>query len=1493
MDNLSTIINRNDALPNVTLNFDALREEGTAYIAQLSNKLWTDFNTHDPGITMLEVLCFAINDLAFRTQFPIGDLLTSTQPFHDRQQFFTAAQILPGCPVTALDYRKLMIDCEGVKNAWLFKAGAEEQSFYRSYYLLKDEEELASLNESIAQIGETFNSSNPFPLVGSFEDFIEILVENNIDVRGCERAMFELFSLKVKALGLREDLSKIDIVLDFLQGLTLESTSDSITLYNTISNGLSTWSLNPVGFSDQIDFIIECIDGEELNETNKADLFEWVGERLDDLYVYNTRNLERLFDENQIEGEERDDLKLFMDSLGSQSGNPTNLFRRGIAVRFIIQQIIPALLSSDAPGSIDLESETLQEDIVSLLFPDGEDDVPDRNPYQQAINFLVKEFTDTDTPGYSENFKTREGLGKISDFLELVLGESSDFILTDSVLGDNPEIAQKIALHQEFRACLVRADLSELKQFLGTLMDLIREQDEEDVFDPCNSVDEVRKWFVTRYTDQNPGQDSSTFATKLEPFLWIFDCNLNGRQITERLRANLDQLIDSLLDLENPNQEMNGHLIGADQLITLIEEANLKGQIKEVLDLIKANNLPAYTLIRGEIFDALQSFFRDLQLASITGPICQENLYERIELHLEEKGITNEEEQKRLRDAFIDSFLCWRIVNCPKEELPNDCLPDSVSLKGLYTVCLDLEDEIDPLDTIRIEEIKAVVMEKLCQYRNLAEDIQRIEIVGVKEICIDLSINAEPNADVNQVQAEVIYRIQDFLSTRPQFYGLQELLDMGKNCGEIFQGVVLENGFLLDEELENAQLRRVIYRSDLHQVIMDVPGVASIECFSVNLCEEADRACVYENDWCLDICQKKQLEADLLLPVGEDGERRAYEATISCKFKPLLKVDASSICIQKDGIRITTDQQDVAEKLSLIRQINRRPPVAPQRDISIPFGEYRDLHQYECIQEDFPLVYRVGRGQLSESFMPARRAKAKQLKGFLTFFDQLLANYLGQLAGFKDMLSVRPNPEDRVLLYKSIKGLDPGIDDLFFEAYQVTEETLNLTAGDLSAEDLHALGQLQNLEPLKEAPFLHQLRLRFGASELDAHKKAIILQASLVSTYYEDRLADILENHRDRFDRRNKILDHLIARFGEQFTDYALSLAEPCAGEPCKENRVRLKDTLVRSKIDFLRSIPMLGRDRSKGFNYKGLDCLHRTALDNSDNMTGVEKRVRKILCLENSGRNRLACTPKLKITKFVDEARKCFYFVIVEDGLDPTNPDTTIYLRGTKEYSLRARGRRELERMNKALLKANMLLESDGEHRYLDLVVEEGTHYLRLQDERGTLAQSLPIAEEEAVDLRAKIIPLIFPDDCISEGFHVLEHILLRPTDKDQLSLDPFKLTPDCKIKDPYSFWVSVIALDQWERFCDDNGGRAFFEQTIRRETPAHIGICFLWLSGEEMYQFENAFLDWLSDLAKQGTDECQVEESRDEMVQIMNELLGKKGAESTPDTQGNCNCN
>jgi hypothetical protein len=125
-----TISRSNPAYP-AYLDFGRLRTEGIQHVEQLAGKVWTDYNLHDPGITILEVLCYALTDLGFRTQFDIQDLLAQ-KPGEEQAEdnFFTANQILSCNPVTLMDYRKLLIDIEGVRNAWIFPAEEAEIPLY-------------------------------------------------------------------------------------------------------------------------------------------------------------------------------------------------------------------------------------------------------------------------------------------------------------------------------------------------------------------------------------------------------------------------------------------------------------------------------------------------------------------------------------------------------------------------------------------------------------------------------------------------------------------------------------------------------------------------------------------------------------------------------------------------------------------------------------------------------------------------------------------------------------------------------------------------------------------------------------------------------------------------------------------------------------------------------------------------------------------------------------------------------------------------------------------------------------------------------------------------------------------------------------------------------------------------------------------------------------------------------------------------------------------
>ena len=125
---------------NPGLNYAYLKEEGTRLVQQLAGGIWTDYNEHDPGVTTLEQLCYALTELSYRAELPLRDLLVDPQTGRTdphRQALFLPARILPGNPLTVNDYRKLLLDrVAGVGNVWLTPCEPADTDGIDGFYAL-------------------------------------------------------------------------------------------------------------------------------------------------------------------------------------------------------------------------------------------------------------------------------------------------------------------------------------------------------------------------------------------------------------------------------------------------------------------------------------------------------------------------------------------------------------------------------------------------------------------------------------------------------------------------------------------------------------------------------------------------------------------------------------------------------------------------------------------------------------------------------------------------------------------------------------------------------------------------------------------------------------------------------------------------------------------------------------------------------------------------------------------------------------------------------------------------------------------------------------------------------------------------------------------------------------------------------------------------------------------------------------------------------------
>lgn len=101
------------------LDYETLRLEGIRLIQKLCENVWTDFNPHDPGVTILEQIVYALTDLGYKANFDITTFLSDQQGQinYKRQALYTREEVSLQFPVTIEDYERFFereLDCERV-----------------------------------------------------------------------------------------------------------------------------------------------------------------------------------------------------------------------------------------------------------------------------------------------------------------------------------------------------------------------------------------------------------------------------------------------------------------------------------------------------------------------------------------------------------------------------------------------------------------------------------------------------------------------------------------------------------------------------------------------------------------------------------------------------------------------------------------------------------------------------------------------------------------------------------------------------------------------------------------------------------------------------------------------------------------------------------------------------------------------------------------------------------------------------------------------------------------------------------------------------------------------------------------------------------------------------------------------------------------------------------------------------------------------------------
>lgn len=309
------------------------------------------------------------------------------------------------------------------------------------------------------------------------------------------------------------------------------------------------------------------------------------------------------------------------------------------------------------------------------------------------------------------------------------------------------------------------------------------------------------------------------------------------------------------------------------------------------------------------------------------------------------------------------------------------------SVKGLYLISVYAPDadECGCDGSDDPEKIKSEVRQLYNRHRDLCEDVEKVEVLTPVLTKVGALVNVTGSKSGNTIMANLLFNIGIFLAPELHRTSLQEKLVVGESTDSILEGPLLLRGLIDNEQMQpKAQCIPV---NDIVRAMLQVGDVASVKKVEVWL--KQSKQCFSGND------------------------------EIPVSISEILKLDTSlkhgqlelPIVLLRNGIEVPVNGVIVQRELNKIWQKYRRTynlEIQYEKYFSLPSGHYRNLKQYYSIQHQYPDVYGINEYGVAENATTMRHAQAKQLKGFLLVFEQILANYFSQLEHVKDLYSIDP-----------------------------------------------------------------------------------------------------------------------------------------------------------------------------------------------------------------------------------------------------------------------------------------------------------------------------------------------------------------------------------------------------------------------------------------------------------------------------------------------------
>lgn len=439
--------------------------------------------------------------------------------------------------------------------------------------------------------------------------------------------------------------------------------------------------------------------------------------------------------------------------------------------------------------------------------------------------------------------------------------------------------------------------------------------------------------------------------------------------------------------------------------------------------------------------------------------------------------------------------------------------------------------------------------------RNLGEDFTFFKTVRTQEVAIRADFELHPDSAVIDTLAEILFQIDQFLNPIIKYNDFYSFLDEKQYVSGVYEGPLLQNGFISDNEfsgserIESGNGEQIIFVSDIIRLIKNLNGTDRLKPGSA----------------ILDI-KNFSLSNFINNILITQGARNCLKLTQSNLYKPKLSVTKSILQVFQFGLMVDVNISEVVDKFNeKVSEALNDQPIYSTEVLQKPVGEILDLNEYNSVQFDFPLVYKLKPGQLGSKDNNETRGKVKQLKAYLSFYDQYLINNTSQVGNLNELFAVNPSDE-RTYFFDSL-DIIPGMDEFLSTDYP---------------SDLPDVIENREIRLDRRNQFLDHLLARYCEDPLDFRA---------LQTFYLNLYPDF--NTLSEQDQRNVLAD--------------------------------ISEMIISAKRQFLEEYTELSAERALGFNYLKLAEGGSVDVWDTPNVSGFEKRVSRLLGIQNYNRRTLS----------------------------------------------------------------------------------------------------------------------------------------------------------------------------------------------------------------------------------------------------------------------------